>query len=194
MPSMYHAGQRVLQDQFDSRRLADRLEDVKVHTALSDADARFVMSRDMLFLATCDPSGQPTCSIKAGPPGFIQVIAAHTLMFPWYDGNGMFLSAGNLSTRPSVGLLLIDFETQRRLRVEGDAELVEDAEMLAACPGAQFLVRVRVTRVYPNCPRYIPKYQLIEASTFIPSADCRPPVPAWKKAEWARAVLPRPLP
>ena len=110
MSSMYHPAQRALQDQFDARRLADRLEEVKVHAELTDADAAFITSRDMLFLATCDPSGQPTCSIKAGDPGFIRILDRRTLAFGWYDGNGMFLSAGNIAASPPVGLLLIDFE------------------------------------------------------------------------------------
>jgi predicted pyridoxine 5'-phosphate oxidase superfamily flavin-nucleotide-binding protein len=189
---MYHAGQRALQDRFDARRLADRLEEVTVHAGLSESDARFVTARDMLFLATIDPSGLPSCSFKAGHPGFIHVIDPGTLLFPWYDGNGMFLSAGNVAARPAVGLLLIDFEAQRRLRIEGDAELALDEPARAAFPGAQFAVRVRIRRVYPNCPRYIPKYQLVERSKFLPAEGYEPPVPDWKKSEWARDVLPRP--
>jgi predicted pyridoxine 5'-phosphate oxidase superfamily flavin-nucleotide-binding protein len=188
--SMYHAEQRALQDRFDSRRLADRLEAVKVSAELSEVDARFVGARDILFLATCDPSGQPTCSFKAGHAGFVQVVDPRTLLFPWYDGNGMFLSAGNVAAYPPVGLLFIDFETQRRLRLEGDAELVDDEALVADYPGAQFFVRVRIRRVYPNCPRYIPKYQLVERSAFIPAAGHTPPVPDWKRADWARDVLP----
>jgi predicted pyridoxine 5'-phosphate oxidase superfamily flavin-nucleotide-binding protein len=188
---MYHPAQRRLQDRFDARRLADRLEEVTVRTELTETDARFVAARDMFFLATCDPSGQPSCSLKAGHPGFLRVMDPHTLLFPWYDGNGMFLSAGNVVARPAVGLLLVDFDAPRRLRIEGDAALVEDEEVCAPFPGAQFCVRVRVRRVFPNCPRYIPKYELVERSKFIPEAGCEPPVPDWKKAEWARDVLPR---
>ena len=190
MSSMYHAGQRSLQDRFDTRRLADRLEEVKVHAELSDADIRFIAARDMLFLATCDPSGQPTCSFKAGEPGFLRVLDRQTLAFPWYDGNGMYLSAGNVDAWPGVGLLLIDFDGQRRLRLEGDAELVHGAEIRAEYPGAQFVVRIRVHKIYPNCPRYIPKYQLVERSAFIPRPGHTPPVPDWKRADWARDVLP----
>ena len=190
MSSMYHSAQRALQDQFDARRLADRLEEVKVHAELSDADATFITARDMLFLATCDPSGHPTCSIKAGEPGFIRVVDRRTLAFGWYDGNGMFLSAGNIAASPPVGLLLIDFEARRRLRLEGDAEVVQDAHVVADYPGALFVLRVRLRRIYPNCPRYIPKYQLAEPSVFIPRAGHTPPVPDWKRADWARDVLP----
>jgi uncharacterized protein len=187
--SLYHDAQRELQDRFETRRLADRLEQ-KVHAELSDADAQFVAARDMLFLATCDQEGQPTCSVKAGEQGFIRAIDRQTLTFPWYDGNGMFLSAGNVAATSRIGILLIDFETPRRLRLEGDAELVDDPATLAVYPGAQFVVRVRLRRIYPNCPRYIPKYRLVERSAFIPRTDYEPPVPDWKRADWARDVLP----
>jgi predicted pyridoxine 5'-phosphate oxidase superfamily flavin-nucleotide-binding protein len=189
-PSMYHAGHRALQDRFDTRRLADRLEELKVHATLSEADCRFIAARDILFLATCDPGGQPTCSFKAGDPGFIRVLDDRTIAFPWYDGNGMYLSAGNAAVSPRVGVLLIDFEAQRRLRLEGEAELVDDPGLVAGWPGAQFVVRVRLHRVYPNCPRYIPKYQLVERSAFIPREHHTPPVPQWKKEDWACDVLP----
>jgi hypothetical protein len=187
--TLYYEAHRRLQDRFDSRRLADRLEDVKVSPTLSDSDARFVASRDMLFLATCDPSGQPTCSIKAGEPGFVRVLDAATLLFPWYDGNGMFLSAGNISATIRIGMLFIDFEAPRRLRVEGDAELTDDPSALAYA-GAQFGVRVNVRRVYPNCPRYIPRYKPVERSPYLPRTGEPPLTPDWKRADWARDVLP----
>jgi len=92
-----------------------------VQAELSDAHAKFIAACDMLFLATSDPSGQPTCSFKAGEPGFIRVLDQQTLAFPWYDGNRMYLSAGNVAAWPGIGLLLIAFDAQRRLRLEGDA-------------------------------------------------------------------------
>jgi hypothetical protein len=188
--TMYHDGQRALQDRFDSRRLADRLEEVKVGSELSDADARFIAGRDMLFIATCDPSGQPTCSFKAGDPGFIRVVDRRTLLIPWYDGNGMFLTAGNVASTSKVGLLLIDFEAPRRLRIDGEAWLRDEPELAGRYPGALFVVEVRVHQVYPNCPRYIPRYQLVERSVFIPRDGHVPPVPDWKRTDWARDVLP----
>jgi predicted pyridoxine 5'-phosphate oxidase superfamily flavin-nucleotide-binding protein len=187
---MFQPSQRLLQDRFDTRRLADRLEQVKVHAALSDADERFVSARDMLFLATCDAEGQPTCSIKAGHPGFIRVVDRETVLFPSYDGNGMFLSAGNVAATARVGLLFVDLEAGRRLRIEGDAEVVDDPSLVASFEAAQFVIRVRIRRVYPNCPRYIPTYRLVEPSPFLPRPGVTPPVPGWKRADWARDVLP----
>src|SRR5688572_33380695 len=100
---MYHPGNRELQDHFDTRRLADRLNEVKVHAAFTPDDKAFIERLDMLFLATADADGQPTCSYKGGPPGFARVLDERTLVFPSYDGNGMFLSLGNTQQTGKVG-------------------------------------------------------------------------------------------
>jgi uncharacterized protein len=186
---LYHEGSRELQDRFDSRRLADRLEDVKVRETIDDADRAFIESVDMFFLATADEHGHPNCSYKGGEPGFVRVLDERTIAFPVYDGNGMFLSAGNVLVNPAVGLLFISFERRRRLRLNGTASI--DSELASAWTGAQFGVRVRAREVFPNCPRYIHRYELVERSRYVPAAGVEPPVPEWKTKDWARDVLPR---
>ena len=188
--SIYHDASRGWQDRFDTRRLADRIEDRLVHDAINPDDGAFIAARDMFFLATADEEGFPTCSYKGGDPGFVRVLDEHTLAFPVYDGNGMFLSVGNLTLNPRVGLLFIDFEGGKRLRLDGLASVDEGDPLLAQYERAQAVVRVRAVRVYPNCPRYIHKLQLVERSRFTPRAECEPPVPEWKRREWARDVLP----
>jgi uncharacterized protein len=187
---MYHVGSRRLQDSFDTRRLADRLERVKVRSTIDDPDRAFIESMDMFFLATADEHGRPTCSYKGGDPGFVRVLDERTVAFPAYDGNGMFLSAGNVLVNPEVGLLFISFERRRRLRLNGTASIDRDDELAAGWPGALFVVRVRAREVFPNCPRYIHRYRLVERSRFVPRGDAPPPVPAWKRDDWARDVLP----
>jgi len=189
---LYHDGARELQDRFDTRRLADRLEQVKVHAAISAEDRAFIERMDMLFLATADAEGRPQCSYKGGDPGFVVVVDEHTVAFPSYDGNGMYLSAGNLLVNPHVGLLFVDFAGRppRRLRLNGVASVVPDDPLLGRFPGAQLVVRVRATEVFPNCPRYIHRMQVVERSPFVPRAGAAPPVPGWKRADWARDVLP----
>lgn len=190
MRPWYSASARTLQDRFDTRRLADRLADVKVHAQFTPDDRAFIEALDMFFLATVDASGQPSCSYKGGDPGFVTVIDDGALVFPNYDGNGMYLSMGNVEATRRVGLLFIDFERQRRLRVEGAAVLLHDDPLLARYPGAQFLVRVTAERIFPNCPRYIHQYQRGERSPFVPRPGEVPPIPGWKRSEWARDVLP----
>lgn len=192
MTMRYSDASRGLQDHFDSRRLADRLAEVKVHDRFTDDDRTFIEERDAFFLATVDAAGQPTCSYKGGDPGFVRVLDDRTLAFPCYDGNGMFVSLGNVAETRGVGLLFMDFERPRRLRVDGVASLHLDDPLLAAFPEAQLVVRVEARRIYPNCPRYIHRYQLIERSAFVPRAEVETPVPAWKQAPWAADVLPAP--
>ena len=187
----YSPSSRALQDHFDTRRLADRLEAVKVHERFTADDRAFIESLDMFFLATVDEEGQPTCSYKGGEPGFVTAVDDRTLAFPNYDGNGMFLSMGNIDATHHVGLLFIDFGRQRRMRVDGTAERQLDDPLMVRYPGAQFMVRVHATRIYPNCPRYIHKLHLVERSRFVPRAGVEPPVPEWKQSEWARDVLPK---
>jgi uncharacterized protein len=190
MTETYHDGHRGLQDRFDTRRLADRLDERFVQRGFMDADDRaFIARQDMFFIATADEQGRPNCSYKGGDPGFVRVLDERTIAFPNYDGNGMYLSMGNLLRNPHVGLLFVSFTEQKRLRLNGIASVDEHDELMAEFPRAQFVVRVRATQVFPNCPRYIHKYELVERSRFVPKAECEPPVPDWKRREWARDVL-----
>jgi predicted pyridoxine 5'-phosphate oxidase superfamily flavin-nucleotide-binding protein len=186
----YNVGSRELQDRFDTRRLADRLVEVKVRDTISSDDRAFIEAVDMLFLATADAEGRPQCSYKGGAPGFVHVVDERTIAFPNYDGNGMYLSAGNVRVNRHVGLLFISFESRRRLRLNGIATHSDVDPLRGQWPEAQFVWRVQATEVFPNCPRYIHHYQLVERSHFVPRADRETPVPAWKSRDWARDVLP----
>jgi predicted pyridoxine 5'-phosphate oxidase superfamily flavin-nucleotide-binding protein len=188
--SVYHEGSRKLQDQFDTRRLADRLEERVVRDHIDADDKAFIEARDMFFIATADADGQPQSSYKGGDPGFVRVLDEHTIAFPNYDGNGMYLSMGNALVNQKVGLLFIDFEGRKRLRLNGIASVDENDPLLSEYPEAQFVVRVRATEVFPNCPRYIHEYRLVKRSRFVPKTECETPVPRWKQSDWAHDVLP----
>jgi uncharacterized protein len=187
----YNEGSRSLQDRFDTRRLADRIDERLVRDFIDQDDRAFVECCDMFFIATADPEGRPQCSYKGGDPGFVRVVDERTIAFPVYDGNGMYLTAGNALVNPHVGLLFIDFERRRRMRLNGVASVAEDDPLLAEYPEAQLVVRVRATEVFPNCPRYIHEYRLVQRSRFVPREACSTPVPAWKTREWARDILRR---
>ena len=187
---LYHDGSRELQDRFDTRRLADRIEERIVHDQIDDGDRAFIEARDMFFIATTDEDGQPQSSYKGGEPGFVRVLDEKTIAFPLYDGNGMYLTAGNLRTTKMVGLLFIDFEGRKRMRLNGVASVADDDSLLAEFPEAQMIVRVTATEVFPNCPRYIHEYKLVKRSRFVPKRECETPVPQWKQSEWAHDVLP----
>jgi predicted pyridoxine 5'-phosphate oxidase superfamily flavin-nucleotide-binding protein len=181
---------RTLQDRFDTRRLADRLDEKLGRAAFTEADRAFIESRRMFFLATADADGQPDCSYKGGDPGFVRVTGPDEIAFPSYDGNGMFRSLGNVTVNPAVALLFIDFESPNRLRVNGRASIAEDDSLLAAFEGAQLVVRVRATRIFPNCPRYIHRMSLVEPSPYVPRIGIVPPVPKWKRFDAFCDVLP----
>ena len=188
---MYHAGNRALQDAFGSRALADRLEEKLRRDRFNADDAAFVASLGFFFLATADAEGRPDCSFKGGPLGFVQVTAPDDLVFPDYDGNGMFKSLGNLIANPQVGLLFIAMgEAPKRLRVNGRAEVLSDDPRIAATPGAQLLVKVTPTDIFPNCPRYVPNMALAEASPDLPAAGSPPVEPKWKEFEMFADVVP----
>ena len=190
---MYHEGNRALQDAFGSRALADRLDEKLRHDRFTEADAAFIAAQPFFFLATADAEGRPDCSFKGGPPGFARVVAPDLLVFPDYDGNGMFKSLGNIAANPHVGLLFIAMgEKPGRVRVNGRAEVVRDDPAMASVPGAQLLVKVTPTDIFPNCPRYIPQMTMEAASPYVPAADADPVEPKWKAfPDFADVVPPR---
>src|SRR3954452_1125428 len=178
--SSYNRGARDLQDEFDTRRLADRLEERFLETpVIGPDDKAFIERLDMFFLATADEQGRPQCSYKGGDPGFVRVLDERTVAFPTYDGNGMYLSMGNVLVNPEVGMLFIDFVSERpaRLRLNGVASIDRADPLLGSWPGAQFVVRVTATQVFPNCPRYTHRLALVERSRYVPRGEAPPPVP-----------------
>ena len=189
MAERYHEAQRALQDRFDTRRLADRIEEA-TSDRISDAHRRFIEARDMFFIATADADGAPQCSYKGGAPGFVRVVDEHTIAFPSYDGNGMYLSLGNVAVNPKVGILFVDLEKGSRLRFNGVASVQDDDPLLASYPGAQLVVRVRAEAVFANCRRYVHHYELVERSRFVPSPTGEAPVPDWKLDPWFEGTLP----
>jgi len=188
----YHDGHRLLQDAFDSRRIADRLEQVTYRAAMTDGDRAFVEAADMFFLATADAAGLPDCSYKGGDPGFVRVLSDTELAWPDYDGNGQFRSLGNISVHAPVALLFIDWSKPGRLRIQGRARIAFDDPLLATMPGGQLVVRVAIERVFPNCPRYIHTMTRTERSPYVPREGATPPVPAWKGDPRFAEVLPAP--
>ncbi len=180
MSPLYGPTHRALQDRHGTQPLADRLESL-AHPEFDPADQAFVESAALFFLSTVDHLGRPTVSYKGGAPGFVRVTAPGELAFPSYDGNGMFLSLGNLAANPQVGLLFIDFAHPRRLRLQGRARMTDADPLLPSCPGAEGIVRVTVETMFVNCGRYIHTGAPGPLSRHVPDADGRQPFPAWKR-------------
>lgn len=189
-PDPYHPGMRKLQDLRDSRRLADRLAEATSRDAFTDDDRRFVERSPFFFLATAALDGQPDCSYKGGLPGFVRVVGPNLLAFPDYDGNGMYRSLGNVQVNPQVALMFIDFESPKRLRINGTARVALDDPIEREFPGAVMMVRVTAERIFPNCPRYIHRMRLEGFSDFAPREGHSPPIPEWKTRDTFRDALP----
>ena len=188
---MYHEGNRDLQAQFGSTALADRLVEKTHRTAFTESDRTLIEGVSFFFLATANAQGEPDCSFKGGPPGFVRVAGPDRLVYPDYDGNGMFKSLGNMRANPHVALLFIVMgEKPARLRVNGTAALSFDDPLLGEFVGGQGLVTVTARHIFPNCPRYIPNMQLVGPSMYTPQKGCEPLEPAWKGFAMFEDVVP----
>ncbi len=190
MSEIYGTQHRAIQESFGTKNLADRVNDIIVAEDIADDRKGFIETRDMFFLTTIDHRGYPTCSYKGGNPGFVKVLDSKTLAFPSFDGNGMFLSMGNITTNNKIGMLFIDFETPHRIRVHGTASIDQHDPLFAEFHDAQLVVRVAITEIFVNCPRYIHKYQRVATSKYVPQSDCVTPSAQWKRIDAVQDVLP----
>jgi predicted pyridoxine 5'-phosphate oxidase superfamily flavin-nucleotide-binding protein len=184
---MYGSGARELQDELDTRRLADLLAHVTVHTELTDDDRALIGAQSTVWVSTVDADGWPDVSYKGGDVGFVEVTGPTELRIPSFDGNGMMRTMGNVIDTGRVALLFIDTARPWRMRLHGTARVSTDAADLAETPGAQAMIIVTVGRVFPNCGRYIHGEAISE---YVPRAGHQPPVPAWKRIEGLRDALP----
>jgi predicted pyridoxine 5'-phosphate oxidase superfamily flavin-nucleotide-binding protein len=189
MSRLYDGAHRSLQAEFGTTGLADAVEAATLKNEINDDDAAFIHARDMFFLSTVNQAGQPTVSYKGGDPEFVKVVNPTTLVFPSYDGNGMFMSMGNLDASELVGMLFIDFETPARRRVQGKASLHRAHPLLATYPEAQLIVEVAVTELWVNCPRYIHRYQKIDKAEHVPRDGVETPLALWKRIDMLQSML-----
>ena len=189
MSDFFTETQRKLQNEFASTELADRILEAAVDNTLSDQQAEFIHTRNMFYLATIDEAGFPSCSYKGGDIGFVRVLNANTIIFPDYNGNGMFMSMGNIQDKAKVGLLFIDFETPQRLRLRGEARCLREGPMLDSYPGANLVVEISVNHVWVNCPRYVHRMQPLEQSPYLPDKDGAVSLALWKRVDLVQDVL-----
>ncbi len=188
--SFYTAAQQAAQDQFESRALADRMRAAIVRDAIDEASRQFIEAKDFFFLSTVNGRGEPTVSYKGGPVGLVTVLDPTTIIFPIYDGNGMFLSVGNISETAEIGLLFIDFETPNRVRVQATAAVNRDDPEMGRYPGAIAIVRAEVKATFVNCARLIHKHVRVGTSPYVPDDEGATPLPSWKRIDAMQDVLP----
>jgi predicted pyridoxine 5'-phosphate oxidase superfamily flavin-nucleotide-binding protein len=186
----YGKEHRALQTQFGTTKMADRIAELASHNEFNDDAKSFIEHSEIFFLTTINDKGEPTVSYKGGDVGFVKVLDSTTLIFPSYDGNGMFLSMGNINGNPKIGMLFISFETPHRIRVQGTASVSQDPKLLAHYKEAEFVVTVTLSELWQNCPRYIPKYEKVRDSRYVPRTDCETPLAEWKRVDLLQDVLP----
>jgi predicted pyridoxine 5'-phosphate oxidase superfamily flavin-nucleotide-binding protein len=109
------------------------------------------------FLSTSSRDGRCDCSFKGGGPNLVRVLGPQRIAFPDFDGNGAFMSLGNIIENPFVGFLFIDFADGARLRVNGRAAVHEADRFKDLFPHAPRVVAVDVEEVIPNCANYVPR-------------------------------------
>ncbi len=190
MQTLYGKQHRTLQQDFDTERLANAVHDNIVAREIGEEHRGFIESRDMFFLTTIDHRGYPTCSYKGGNPGFIKIIDSKTLAFPSFDGNGMFLSMGNIIANNQIGMLLIDFETPNRFRIHGNASIHRDEASLKMFHGAEMVVIVDIVEIFVNCARYIHRYKRVTSAKHVPDENKTPALPHWKRIDGLQDALP----
>jgi len=189
MTRLYGDQHRKLQDAYGTRNLADRIEELACRTEFDEAAIGFIQNIEMFYLSSIDHQGRPTVSYKGGDAGFVRVIDNNTLIFPSYDGNGMYFSLGNISENPQVGLLFISFEAPHRLRLQGTASISKDPELMKPYKEAECVVMVKLSEYWQNCPRYIPKYEKVRDSRYIPREQCETPLAGWKQLDLVQDVI-----
>ena len=184
---LYGAGARALQDEFDTRRLADRLHSWTVHAELTDDDVALIRAQSTVWIGTVDADGWPDVSYKGGDVGFVEVVSPIELRIPSYDGNGMMRTMGNIADTGKVALLFVDTSRPWRMRLHGDGRIETGASYVSRHHGAHAVIVVELRRIFPNCGRYIHKEEI---SKFVPRPGYDPPLPEWKQYEGFRDVLP----
>jgi len=190
--AFYTESQKNIQEKFNSTALADRVEEQIVADELDEMHIGFIASRDYFFLSTVNGHGEPTVSYKGGNVGTVSVVDSKTVVFPIYDGNGMFLSVGNIDDTAKIGLLFMDFETPNRIRMQASAKIMHDSPLMEKYPGAVALVHASVDKVFLNCARYIHKHKRVETTNkYVPDSKGAQPPPAWKRIDEVQDALPK---
>lgn len=185
---LYGEGARALQDEFDSRRLADRLAELTIHDRLTDDDVMLIEAQSTVWISTVDVGGWPDVSYKGGDVGFVQVASPTELRIPSYDGNGMMRTMGNIADTGRVALLFVDQERPWRMRVHGTARVSIAAADLDDHYGAFAVIVVTIGRIFPNCGRYV--HRADDVSEYVPTVGHVPPTPEWKTDEQIADALP----
>jgi predicted pyridoxine 5'-phosphate oxidase superfamily flavin-nucleotide-binding protein len=164
-------------------------------TEVDDNLRAFLASRDSFYFATASADGQPYIQHRGGPKGFVKVLDKNTLAFADYSGNRQFITQGNLSENPKAHIFLMDYTHRRRVKIWGEARVVDDDPALLASLMPQGyrarpeqVILFRISAWDTNCPQHIPqKFDASDVAAALASRDARI---AELEAELAKAKNP----
>ena len=150
-------------------------------TEIDEDLSAFLAAQDSMFLATASADGQPYVQHRGGPKGFIKVLDKNTLAFADYSGNRQYITQGNLSENPKANIFLMDYAHRRRVKIWGDARVVDDdpALLQSLMPQGykarpEQVILFKISAWDTNCPQHIPqKFDAADVATALASRDAR---------------------
>jgi len=156
---------KAIQARKGSRSAYARMEDGDGWTTTITPDlAAFIAAQTSVFLATANAAGQPYIQHRGGPPGFLRVLDERTIAFADFRGNRQFITQGNLAENPRAHLFLIDYAQRRRVKIWGEARVVEnEPALLTELMPADYKARGEQAILFAieawdaNCPQHIPQ-------------------------------------
>jgi hypothetical protein len=150
-------------------------------TNIDENLAAFLAEANSLYFATASADGQPYIQHRGGPKGFIKVLDKNTLAFADYKGNRQYITQGNLSENPKAYIFLMDYAHRRRVKIWGDARVVDDdpALLQSLMPQGykarpEQVILFRISAWDTNCQQHIPqKFDAADVATALSSRDAR---------------------
>ncbi|WNO05516.1 pyridoxamine 5'-phosphate oxidase family protein [Rhodoferax mekongensis] len=148
---------------------------------ISDELADFIAAQTSVFLATVNAQGQPYIQHRGGPAGFLKVLDAHTIAFVDFAGNKQYISSGNLSENPKAHLFLMDYAHRQRIKIWGEARVVEGDDALIArlmpegyAARPEQVILFTVAAWDSNCPQHIPvRFEAADVAAALDARDAR---------------------
>ena len=150
-------------------------------TEIDEQFAAFLATQDSMFLATASADGQPYIQHRGGPKGFIRILDQNTLAFADYSGNRQYITQGNLSENPRANIFLMDYAHRRRVKIWGEARVIDDdPALLASLMPQDYKARpeqailFRIAAWDTNCPQHIPqKFDAADVAAALGARDAR---------------------
>ncbi len=173
---------KAMQTRKGSRRSYERMEERgSWETRITPDLAGFIAAQTSVFLATANAEGQPYIQHRGGPPGFLRVLDDRTIGFVDFTGNRQYITQGNLAENPKAYLFLIDYAQRRRIKIWGEARVVEgDAELMAKLMPDGYKARPEQVILFSvaawdsNCPQHIPqRFEAADVAAALAERDKR---------------------